>query len=1729
MLPAHSFLPIFYDLRLLLLGLLHSILPSLALSTSHIVLTQSCLYELNGRKGLPLKEAFTNRWVLASLSGMVLAQVFIMLSIYSGPLYTVWLRPHFWSLVLCPYMFSYCYRSLDSSPPISNEQYRYHHPNEVRNLFLESFFGQLINPIIWPTPVLSRVMTSFLFRYSQASMFVAGTIIGSIGGHFLLVFMACLLVYVLERYTPTSAKAFNILFYRFFQYTTIVLTISCASIAPIAIIPKSLPLIQINTMRIRDPWPNIFFDSVIWHRPFWFPKVFGLQDKDKPNLSEERELKIKLLRKEALRQLQQEDNRTKSKQEDQKVNKKANTKNKKRKKEDNKVIDIDPSIVFLNYKRFSQFFFRECLNAGKRRLIFNYPESLGICHENIEIALDFPFLSEEPEERLYEEWIEEKTNRRNILYNNIVTRMAAINGIKNTFEKIAETKLVSVSTFLNAKTTEKQKETKSGELYVHLDPRLKSILPGRFDQLKHLNWNVIPEQEVTKLNSLAVNKSNVQQAIGEESHQLIGTTLATDNKASLDISSKQENRLKHWIILQSEELEYNLIVPWFILSDKYRLAMPLVLNNQAPQNIAYDRHEGNLSWDTFVDLYELPLPPQYPTELWLAMWAVYWDGLQHLYHSTYKTVKQRLNPKENLSKEAQSIADLQQLQKAFPFLNMTGEEDCKQMINKQLPQPDIQTGRLPFGNNFNADLGVRNMIPRRRKSQVVKWFRQKTFLSPIFVTFWPKSGHKDQTQDNSSKITITPRYNKDLHANGVYRGVSNLIGDLKPNKTPDEVVSFGELVNRFRGPLLLAQAYSRRYLRLPLFIYIKHTVRMVLRQTSELEADFTDLAREEYRFLPYSGYDKKEEAEEEEKEEEEETEETEEETEGHAIQAEGQEREKAATQRIDSIDSDSQKDILEIGTTLQKNLRRLKTQLKTEFPEEWWEKGIQVKIIDPFRLKPWRANPDTLSAQLNKFQKEVYSLADIEEMPNILGKDQVTQSTFLTVTGDELDFPDGLSISKPIFFRPIRRAILFVIRLHIRKLLVRIKGLPLWTRIFGSLSNRLSQIYQKFLLLPIRRFQILLQSGYQFLIDKRRAVIASKEKIAFISLKPSKPSATISEDKKVRQLKKRKQKTRLSKRKMINYPSLNGYLYDSRVLKDGRLVEFPLLQPLPVHVIQSMSGKEQMKLTAIYKSLQLKLLWMQVKKIILFTKQSIWNLITIHSPLWIKFQIKLLPTNLALLYRRGIELLDYSENTMVNSLYQLYEKYLYWRFGAPQNNSIVDKIYLTKAYILQKLWNSKFIINPHINSFINHWNDHLTMRFGIEALLKEEGIISEHSLYRPEWNKWLRHIPHFAPPKSVWSLFKIPYHKKSGKLIEQYKLMSMETSQCDYSLSHLHKRWIRSATNWTKKNKWYQLVRSYMNEYTGLRVPRIRWRGKPIIDIGPYVKSYDCKPTHWSALVSKSTSKSTSDGEVNEENYIYVDSASEKYFLFDPNMLMPVEAYSLAPELTELKKYYGYWKDSDEKMICEFLENLNRTLVQKRQAEEEAERKGEVVIEEPLTQEEFAKLSLGFELLYGENYLSRMYDPEDVSTQLGNWVLDFHVRHMREPIFIYNFIGPLFEFTISNTRQESYLQKHIAWLLDESDKLRICRAYDYIMLPDTQREFRVLNLLNITEPLPESKEKLLAFRSLSGHPEQDVLDRFLWPTHRLEDLACMNRFWFNVGNQSKFTALRVRMYPLVKP
>nr|YP_010018517.1 hypothetical protein RF1 [Primula capitata]QOJ48132.1 hypothetical protein RF1 [Primula capitata] len=100
----------------------------------------------------------------------------------------------------------------------------------------------------------------------------------------------------------------------------------------------------------------------------------------------------------------------------------------------------------------------------------------------------------------------------------------------------------------------------------------------------------------------------------------------------------------------------------------------------------------------------------------------------------------------------------------------------------------------------------------------------------------------------------------------------------------------------------------------------------------------------------------------------------------------------------------------------------------------------------------------------------------------------------------------------------------------------------------------------------------------------------------------------------------------------------------------------------------------------------------------------------------------------------------------------------------------------------------------------------------------------------------------------------------------------------------------------------------------------------------------------------------------------------------------------------------------------------------------------------------------------------------------------------------------------------------------------------YLLFPENilasrrRRELRILICFHSKNSKGMDKN-ILGNNLKSSRPfltENKDLDRhqlnkfFLWPNYRLEDLACMNRYWFDTNNGSRFSLLRIRMYPIIK-
>ena len=97
---------------------------------------------------------------------------------------------------------------------------------------------------------------------------------------------------------------------------------------------------------------------------------------------------------------------------------------------------------------------------------------------------------------------------------------------------------------------------------------------------------------------------------------------------------------------------------------------------------------------------------------------------------------------------------------------------------------------------------------------------------------------------------------------------------------------------------------------------------------------------------------------------------------------------------------------------------------------------------------------------------------------------------------------------------------------------------------------------------------------------------------------------------------------------------------------------------------------------------------------------------------------------------------------------------------------------------------------------------------------------------------------------------------------------------------------------------------------------------------------------------------------------------------------------------------------------------------------------------------------------------------------------------------------------------------------------------DDIILSRHRKELKVLNLLYLDKNeinkdktfnlnkdfIKKNEEKPIKLQKIRDENQNLTIKHFLWPSFRLEDLACVNRFWFNTNNGSRFTMLRIRIY-----
>nr|YP_010734548.1 hypothetical chloroplast RF19 [Euphorbia hypericifolia]WEH01407.1 hypothetical chloroplast RF19 [Euphorbia hypericifolia] len=92
-------------------------------------------------------------------------------------------------------------------------------------------------------------------------------------------------------------------------------------------------------------------------------------------------------------------------------------------------------------------------------------------------------------------------------------------------------------------------------------------------------------------------------------------------------------------------------------------------------------------------------------------------------------------------------------------------------------------------------------------------------------------------------------------------------------------------------------------------------------------------------------------------------------------------------------------------------------------------------------------------------------------------------------------------------------------------------------------------------------------------------------------------------------------------------------------------------------------------------------------------------------------------------------------------------------------------------------------------------------------------------------------------------------------------------------------------------------------------------------------------------------------------------------------------------------------------------------------------------------------------------------------------------------------------------------------------ELRIRSSFNFKNKNDIHKNTEIFNGNNIKKGSPVLEKNKNFWREKNNLIK---LKFFLWPNFRLEDLACMNRYWFNTTNGSRFGMVRIYIYPRLK-
>jgi hypothetical protein len=437
----------------------------------------------------------SNTILLASISGLIFAQILFFLALQFPFLYSLWVKPHFFSFFFVSILLIYLYQiknlqfNIYNTKPFLKSELNFSYQQAA---FFETLLFQLLNPVVLPNPVFSRLTNVFLFRYSNIFPFFVGNLLGLLSGYGIFYLSTLFLLKKLEEDAPTIYRLVKIKINQFFGIIFVIFSFICLSRIPLPTIKpfqlKAIPTrFSFHTAWYENIWPDSFFGYDRWKRPL---RLIAF---------------------------------------------------------DNKKSQPNDEIKPFNKMFFSQFFFEGSRKDGKYQLYHNFPQSLSIVSKNINSKIkNFPLkeisFEDNDNKQLVENWIKEKKTRQNQINQNITSKINQIEkGI--VLEELVEKKF---SSFDNNK----------NKISKQMDPRLSPYIRGTNWFFKNKSFLFLTKEYFSKKDSLIpIEKKNLTTYYTNNKLKLF----LAQNSQKVSELKEEENSFIPWqpVVQDSSEINRN--------------------------------------------------------------------------------------------------------------------------------------------------------------------------------------------------------------------------------------------------------------------------------------------------------------------------------------------------------------------------------------------------------------------------------------------------------------------------------------------------------------------------------------------------------------------------------------------------------------------------------------------------------------------------------------------------------------------------------------------------------------------------------------------------------------------------------------------------------------------------------------------------------------------------------------------------------------------------------------------------------------------------------------------------------------------------------------------------------------------------------------------------------------------------------------------------------------------